>query len=453
MQATFALFALSVLVAGCAATPSRYDTMLGELRRDDDARADHGEAAVTALVRAPVLDRRALVEAAIAANRDVEAMRQGWRASVLQVPAAGALDDPMLQYEVAPLSIGSSVVRYGNGFSLRQKLPFPGKRGLEADTAAFEAEAREGDYHALQQVIAARASQLYDDAYFNVRAIEVNEQHRLLVEKMKQVAEARMASGRGSTQDALQAEVELGHLVHERVVLDSMGRSIRAQLNGLLHRDPSAPLPSPPADLPIPPDPPPLAELERAAVEARPQKVAAEARARARQADVDLAKRAYYPDFELMGSYSSMWPQTQHRWMLGIGIELPLQRGKRDADVDAATARVTQARAEVERVVDDIRVDVTRSYNDVVEAIHVAKLYDQRLLPAARAAVDAALAGFMTGVNDFPAVILAERELRETELGAYRAHADASRQRATLDRAIGRLAGGAVDITRKERRR
>ena len=46
----------------------------------------------------------------------------------------------------------------------------------------------------------------------------------------------------------------------------------------------------------------------------------------------------------------------------------------------------------------------------------------ERLLPTARAQVDAALAGFTTGQNDFPAVIGAERGLRDIELAAFRAH-------------------------------
>jgi outer membrane protein TolC len=69
-------------------------------------------------------------------------------------------------------------------------------------------------------------------------------------------------------------------------------------------------------------------------------------------------------------------------------------------------------------------------------------LYDERLLPAARAQVDAALAGFTSGTNDFPAVVSAERGLRDIELAAYRARAEAWRRQAAIDRAVGRLPQG-----------
>jgi outer membrane protein, heavy metal efflux system len=109
--------------------------------------------------------------------------------------------------------------------------------------------------------------------------------------------------------------------------------------------------------------------------------------------------------------------------------------------VAAANARVAQARATVERAVDEIRVEVMQAHRELVQARHVAHLYDERLLPAARAQVDAALAGFTTGANDFPAVIQAQRSLREVQLAAYRAHADAWKRQAMLDRVAGRTGG------------
>ena len=142
-----------------------------------------------------------------------------------------------------------------------------------------------------------------------------------------------------------------------------------------------------------------------------------------------------------MGSYDSMWDMPEHRWMVGVAIDVPVQRSRRDADASAARARVAQAQATRDRTVDDIRVDVTRARRELEEAIHVVHLYDTRLLPAARAQVDAALAGFTTGQNDFPAVIAAERGLREVQLATFRAHTDAWRRQAALDHAIGRVTG------------
>lgn len=424
---------------GCTATLTSHDerAMLGELRQADRV---HGETdtRLAKLLAAPHLDRGALIDAVLAANPDVEAMRQAWRAGVAEARAAGALDDPMLSYEFAPLSIASSAAPYGQRIQLRQKLPFPGKRGAARDISVAEAMIMRADFHAAQLMVAELASQLYGDAYLNARARELNDHHRRLVDQMKRVAEARIATGRGSTQDVLQAEVELGQLEHDLVMLETEQLTITARLDGLLHRDPDAPLPPPPTELTVPA----LPTGDRDAL-ARPQQDAAEARLRAGLAKVTAAERAYYPDVELMVSYDSMWDMPEHRWMVGVGVELPLQRGKRGAELEAARARVAQARAQVSGTADAIRVEVVRAHRELAEGIHLVKIYDERLLPPARAQVDAALAGFTTGATDFPAVIAAERALREIQLAAARALAEAWRRRAALDRASGTLPGGA----------
>jgi outer membrane protein TolC len=443
MHMRLLISALPVL-AGCAATISSqhdHDALLSALRQSDRDRVV-ADARVTAAVSSPELDRRTLVEAVLIANRDLEAARQAWRAGVAEVSSAGALDDPMVTYEIAPLSLGSSTTQLGQRIQLRQKLPWPGKRSLAKDAAAAEASAMRDDLRAAQGDVAMLASQLFDDAYVNARAVEVNDQHRVLVEQMRKAATARVASGRGSTQDALQADVELGHLEHDRVMLETERVSIVARLNGLLHREPTASLPPPPKELALP-TAADRASLAKLAPDRRPQRAAAEARIHAGEARVRQAERAYYPDFELMASYDSMWDMPAHRWMVGVAIDVPIQRNKRDGDAEAARARLAQAQATRDRLADDVRVEVTRAGRELEEASHVVHLYDTRLLPAARAQVEAAIAGFTTGQNDFPTVIAAQRGLREIQLAAVRARADVWKRQAALDRAVGRTPGGA----------
>ncbi|HET9626538.1 MAG TPA: TolC family protein, partial [Kofleriaceae bacterium] len=219
------LLAHLALLAGCAVVPSRYEAVRGELRRDDRAHPsapdpDH-DRSLAALAAAPWLDRAALITTALARNRDVEAMRQAWHAAAAEVRQVTALDDPMVSYAVAPLSIAAAHVRFGEEVELRQALPFPGKRALAGEAALDDADAMHADLRAGQLAIAERASQLFDDAYVAARALEVNDHHRALVERMAQLATARVASSRGSAQDALQAEVELGQLAQERVMLET----------------------------------------------------------------------------------------------------------------------------------------------------------------------------------------------------------------------------------------
>ena len=432
---------LAMAACGTSATGRGYQEMLGEYDRLGPPEPDRGDGEGGAVVEGAALDRAALVRAVLESNPDVEAARQAWRAALAEVPQAEALEDPMLEYAVAPLSIVGDAP-LGHRIQLSQRLPWPGKRRLRAEVALAEAEAARSDFDRVRLELALLASDLYDDYYVVARSLEINERHRELLEQMKKSAEAQYVVGRASQQDPIQAEVELAHLAHDRIVLETQREVLVAQMNGLLHREPAAPLPPPPAELaPLDlvekePD-----ELIRLALEQRPELEFQAGTVRAGEVAVDLARREFYPDLAIMGSYNSMWGMTEHQWMLGVGVNLPVWRERRHAAVDEARARTARAERERERLVDRIRVEVTEAHARAREAHHVVELYRNRLLPAARDQVDAALAGLTAGQNSFLAVVEAENNLRTVELRYETARAALQRREAALQRATGRIPG------------
>jgi outer membrane protein, heavy metal efflux system len=391
----------------------------------------------------PALDRAALVRAVLERNPSIEAARQAWQAARQREPQATALDDPMLSYSFAPLSIGSDTVNFGEVIKLSQRLPFPGTRRLRGDVAAAEAGAAQASYESVRRSVALMASVLFEEAYAVERAFEINEEHILLLEDFKRVATARYAAGLAAQQDPLQAEVEVAHLVHRRIVLTSSRDVVVAQINALLHRRPEAPFaPPPPRLLPPPPMAPLVLEaLEEQALAARPELRESEASLRARRSAVALERRNFLPDFELMASYDSMWNDNDHRWMAGVGITLPVRRARIRAGVAEAEARLARAESERHGREDQVRSEVRQAVARLEEAHHVMQLYRSRLLPAASDQARAARSGFETSQNSFLALIEAERNQRTVELGYQQALADFETRRAQLDHTLGRIPG------------
>ncbi|HVS31867.1 MAG TPA: TolC family protein [Thermoanaerobaculia bacterium] len=385
----------------------------------------------------PTLERRELVRAVLERNPSIEAARQAWRAAAEREEQVTALADPRLSTSIAPLSIGGD--RFGASIEASQMLPFPGKRRLRGAIARAEADAARNDFEAVQLELATMASLLFDEHYRVARALAINKEHQELLAILKESAEAQYVVGRASLQDPLQAEVELAHLMHRDIVLGTERDAVRAQINELLHRPPEAPVPPPPVSLSEPDIPGSSAELQEIALTSRPVLDGAEARIRARESATDLARLDFYPDFHVMGSYNSMWMSTDHQWMAGIGIELPVQREKRRAAVREAEARLAAARSEKKSFEDQIRSQVDQAYRAAVEAQHVVALHRDRLVPAARDQVQAARAGFETGRNSFLAVIEAERNLRTVELQLVDVTAALHQRLARLDRATGRM--------------
>jgi cobalt-zinc-cadmium efflux system outer membrane protein len=427
------LVSVLVLGFGCAAEGSRErDAMIEALSKSgSQSRLSVDQDVAFAGV---TLDRAALVTAVLARNPDLDVARETWRATIAAYPTVSALSDPMVTYEVAPLSIGSSVP-FGQRIAIRQKLPYPGKRQLAAEAVLADGEAARADYETLRLELAEATVVAFDNYYVAVRALDVNAHHHQLIERVQKSATAQYTVGKASQQDPLEAEGELIALDREHLMLATQELEATARINRLLRRSPNATLPPPPDKLE------PAVESAGPTPQ-HPKQLAATARMRSRASEIAGAERAFYPDLEVMASYDSMWSDWQHQLMIGVGIEIPLQRDGRRGVVERARAEQAKAAAELVSTTDTLAEDRERGRGEIDEATATIALYETRAIPNARTRVDAALAGFTSGQNSFSSVVMAEHALRDAELDVERARADLDRKRAAYARASGRIAGG-----------
>jgi cobalt-zinc-cadmium efflux system outer membrane protein len=433
----------AILLVGCATTgQGSYEAMRRDVDRagvtDQGAQAEDDRD-----LQGSILARATYVRTVLHRNPTIESARQGWRAAVARVRQSGAFEDPMVALEIAPLSIGSSNARLGYTAMISQRLPWPGKLSLDASVARAEADAMKSDFEATRRELALTAALLYDEYFVAARSLEINAQHVALMRELKAGALAQFESGRSSAQDPLQAEAELTHMEHDAVILASQRDIAVAQMNELLHRSPELPLPPPPHDLPVSvtPDARNSAHLADDAVGRRTEIAAMRSHARAEQARADRAAKDSYPDVAVSTSYNSMWDTPEHRWMIGLSLNLPLQVGRRAGAVEEANAARARFDSEAVRLTDKARTEVVVAVKRLEEAAHVLHLYEERLIPVARDQVDAARAGFITSRNDFVAVVGAEKNLRSVELDYQMMRADFDKRRAELDNARGRIPG------------
>jgi cobalt-zinc-cadmium efflux system outer membrane protein len=440
----FAAFALVCAVAGCATTagsssqasfevdlPGSGPSHPGASSREDERAVSGAE-----------LDGGAYVRAVLRGNPSLESARQGWRAALARARQAGGFEDPMLDVAVAPLSIGSSRAPLGYELGISQKVPWFGKRSLDASVAAAEAAASKSDYESVKRELALSALVLFEQYFVAARSLEINAHHIELMRAMLDSATAQFVAGRGSAQDTLQAESELAHMEHDTAILTSQRDVIVAQMNELLHRSPELPLPPPPRDLPLTArfDAEPK-RLEAEAVEARPEIAAAREHVQAEQARADRAARDYYPDLTISTSYNSMWDTPEHRWMVGVGLNLPIQTGRRAGMADEAIAARAEFESEAARLTDAARTQAFVALKQLEESRHVLAVFESRLMPLAKERVEAARSGFVSSQSSFAMAIDAEKNLRGVELDYQVARAECHRRQAELERALGRIPG------------
>jgi len=439
-----ALLCVFVSLGGCAHTPPTAHR-LGVPRA---GAAERRPAPISpspreqALFRSEVLDAASLVRTVLARNPGIDAARQGFRAALGRERASGAIDDPMLELRLAPLSLASPRAPVGYELMISQRLSWFGKRALETAAATADSAAAQSDLEAARRELAFAALGLYYRYFVAHRMLEVNAEHVELMRALREAVKVQVASSRGSAEELLQAETKLSRLERERLGLSSEREVLVAQLNELMHRDPSLPLPPPPRDLGIAPRPDAgAAGLTMTAVEQRPDVTAARHRARAARARTERAEREKYPDFTLSSSYSSMWEMPEHRFTVGLGFELPIFTARREGGLEEARASQAQLQSEVVKISDAARSQIFVALRRQREAAEVLGLVEARLLPLARARLEAAKARLSVAESSVAGAIEAEKSLRSEELEYQTARAEYAMRRAELAWALGKMPG------------
>ena len=116
------------LAAGCASSAQsvRYDRQAAALRRDDGNRGGAAPRLDAKLDRRSRLDRASLIEAVLSRNPSLDSARHAWREALARYPQRDSLEDPILSYSFAPLSIASGDVRFGSFIALGVEHIFTG---------------------------------------------------------------------------------------------------------------------------------------------------------------------------------------------------------------------------------------------------------------------------------------------------------------------------------------
>ncbi len=382
-----------------------------------------------------VLTPQALAAAIEATNPNLRSVAAAAEAAALRIEPAGAFADPMFTYGIAPNSISSDIgVRHLGQFS--QPLPWPGKRELRQTVATHRAEAVAQELAATRLQLRATAHDSFAEWHYLHRAIEINAATQGLMTELIRVAETRYAAGRALQQDVLQAEVEYVLLQERRLALEHDRISLRTQINALLSREPNDPLP-PPAEIAAPDTLPTVAELYRVAGVSHPEIRRVEAQVAAASARVDLADKDFLPDFAANIGYVGTLDPGDKRLQIGVSINIPLYRGKRRAELDAAAADLRSDRYELAARQLELRAELETAYTHTRHAIEVIGLYEDRLLQLAEDNLEAALADYRSGTGQIINVVAAERQLFEMEERYERARADYWRMRGELERAAG----------------
>lgn len=359
------------------------------------------------------VDSEILVQLSLECNARLSATRYQWQAREELVSAAGALDDPMLSYSVAPDTLSGPQGR-GEMIELSQKLPWPGKRRLRREAAEAKADAWQYQWQDTQVQLAREVRYGYADWATVYALLAINARHHELWRDFIAIAEAKYGAGQGNKHAVLQANTQLQHLKHRAVQLEAKRRVIEAELNRFLNRLPDAEF-GKPSHLNLPSISPVLIEQRRAALDSQPLLRQLQAQRQSVAAEADLAEKDRYPDFTLMARRNTMWMNPDHQDMIGVSINIPFDFGKRSGRISSLNAQENALRWEERELVNQLREHVSNAQVRWEEARHILALHENELLPLAKATLATARDEYQSGAGDFLSLLTAEQFLLTTQ--------------------------------------
>jgi len=374
------------------------------------------------------LDLGALIQEVQSVNPSLEAAVEAWHAAAYRYPQMISLDDPMFGF-MKGTEMGWMV-------EASQKIPWPGKRRLRGNMAAAEADAMQWDVEDTRLMLAEAAAMAFYDYYQAHRQLAVNAATTRVVREFRDTAKVMYEANRVSQQDVLQADVELADLEARQAEIQQDQKIATARINTLLHREADHPLALPPAEVAAPSELPDRESMTAMALESRPDLAAQMARIRQEEYALALAHKEYYPDLEFAAKHDHFMPSEMQN-QVGMNFNLPLYRQKRNSAVCEASAKLRQQRAELEGRIDRVRFEVESAWHRTDQRRTVARLYEQKILPAAEAAVQSARINYSAGKVDFLRLLEAERQLRQQQEKYHETIADCHRRLAQLQRAVG----------------
>jgi cobalt-zinc-cadmium efflux system outer membrane protein len=369
--------------------------------------------------------------------------------SVLQrLPQVGTLPDPMLTFTNYLRTPETRVGSQTNAITLSQQLPWFGTLGVREQVAAKEAARYRQQYEAAKDEAVRQVKAAYYSLAFIDLALAINDEERLLLDHYETLAEARYQQGIGLQQAALKLQAEITRVQSRLEALKSRRVDAEASLNSLMNRPAETPVPR----INVPPVPAvdiDDKQLYQVGRQNRPEVLASLLEIERDEKRIDLARKDYWPSFNLGGTFVNVVGRTvapgampidsngMNVVSFNLGISLPVHRSKVDAEVAEAS---------------EAKIASTHGYQDMVNAVESSirevgfrigtlreqmRLFNTTLIPQAQQSLQSAEAAYSTGSLGVLDLLDSERVLLDVRLGLAQLGSDYMKSLADMERAIG----------------
>ena len=386
-------------------------------------------------------------------NPQLASLRESYFSAKATVPQIAAPANPQVGFvwsgmpSNSPLALGGAnapTTQYpggisnNNSISIAQPFQFPGKRSLASDIANTNAEALLAQSEATYLQLGAQLSSLFFSALASQKQLQVLRESVIRLEMIKNVAKARYSNNSAAYVEYLNAQVaqsaaQADQFNAERqldVAIKSIntlvGRHAREKL--VLRADVRRALNNVPT----------LLELEDYAETSHPTLKSSGLQLEAARKGVDLAKKAYLPDFQVIGSsYTPRGPFAANNgtmfYQLEFDLIIPLYFFTKER-YGVEQAQRSQAAAEAGNISyrQQIVLGVNTAYAVYEQAKNQTQFLKDRQVPQAEAAYRVGLTQYSNNGQGFNDLLTAQTQLRNLEIALAQAESNLMQAQAVL---------------------
>ena len=388
-------------------------------------------------------------------NPQLSSLREAYLAAKATVPQIAAPANPQIGLVWSGMPVNSPFALGGanapnaanpggggissnNSVSVTQPFQFPGKKSLAASIADTNAEALLAQSESSYLQLGAQLSTLYYNTLASQKQLQVLKESVIRLEMIKNVAKARYSNNAAAYVEYLNAQVAQSAAQADQFNLERqlqvglnnintlVGRHSREKL--ILRGDTRRAMTGVPT----------LVELEDYAESSHPALKSSALQLEAARKGVDLAKKAYLPDFQVIGSsYTPRGPFSANIGALFYQFELDLVIPlyfftKEKYGVEQAQRNAAAAEAGNISNRQQIVLAVNSAYAGYEQAKNQTQFLKERQVPQADAAYKVGLIQYSNNGQGFNDLLTAQTQLRSLEIQLALAEANLLQAQAVL---------------------
>jgi outer membrane protein TolC len=383
-----------------------------------------------------------LVREMLERNPAIHAARRAVDSKKAMVAAARTLPDPSVSFEtmgnLMPPTLQSGDSSSARVFRFNQEIPFPGKLNLQGQIAAAEADVEWWKYETVRRDLVADLKTAYYDLFLAVKTTEIVEKNKRLMSQFAEISESRYKVGQGAQQDVLKAQVEVSKLLDRLTVLHREADTAQARINSLLFRPPDTPVTAA-LDLPKPQISMSLQQLYQKVLADNPIVRMNRKEIDRSETSVALAKKAFYPDFEVGFSYYNR-RQMPEMFGLMVSARVPLYFWRKQRpQLESATSDLLGQRRQYDDTLSTLYFRLKEPFLKTETDGKLLDLYESAIIPQATLALDSSISSYRVGSVDFLTLLSNLGTILEYEMKYYDVLADYYRALAGLESLTGEV--------------